>query len=143
MNHKQQGVLPRTTRAGPSVKASPRNRLLSGIGGRHPAAQLVLQELFLIGVKDLQLKIQIFLENLIKNTCGSLLRLGSVMYVTFTFFSIFPKHIVSYALIDLEGFSRTTPEIQSTSVLDFFSYLHLLVTFLSSPAVVVFLIGSG
>jgi hypothetical protein len=103
MNHKQQGVLPRPPRAGPSVKSSPRNRLRSGIGGRHPAAQLLLQELSLIGVKDLQLTIQMFLENLIKNTRGSLLRLGSVMDVTFTFFPIFPKHIVSYALTDLRG----------------------------------------
>jgi hypothetical protein len=67
------------------------------------------------------------------------------MYVTFTFFSIFPKHIVSHALTDLEGFSRTTPEIHSPSVPDFFRYLHSLVTFLSSSeaAVVVFLVGSG
>jgi hypothetical protein len=142
MNHKQQGVLPRPTHAGPSGKASPRNRLRSSIGGRHSAAQLVLQELSRIEVKDLQLTIQVFLENRINKPRGSLLRLGSVMDVTFTFFPIFPKPIVSYALTDLERFSRATPEIQSPSVSDFFRYLHPVLTFLSSPAVVVFLIGS-
>jgi hypothetical protein len=65
MNHKQEGVLPRTTHGGPSGKSSPSSLMKC-------QAQLVLQELSLIGVKDLQLTIQMFLENLIKNTHVSL-----------------------------------------------------------------------